>query len=192
MCFISKRRRWVDSKQLSACRPSNLYGLPITFSRENPNWGDKMRRTLVAAFLLLILISPAISKQATVDQRRSISLSISNCLRDQWVECAAFKTTSVSIGATVTAQDYFALADWKSSGGKRRGQVFLSTKGCGVWDVDLVSSGRQLTAHEIISYPGLKLSSTRSNQLAFDLTTELARIDSQTVSYLRVPPGPTC
>ena len=156
-----------------------------------------MRGPIIAAGLILVLISPATAKLATVEERQSISHSVSDCIRDHWERCADFKTTSVEIGATVEAPeaDWLALADWKSSDGKKQGQVFLSTIGCGIWDVDLVSSGRSLTSKEIEAFltrwPVVG-PPQRAKRAVLELTSELARIDARSVAYLRVPSGPSC
>ena len=156
-----------------------------------------MRGPMVGVALIVVLISPAKGAQATVEERQSISHSISDCIRDRSERCAAFKTTSVKIGVTVESSeaDWLALADWKSSDGKKAGQVFLSTKGCGIWDVDVVSFGRPLTSKEIYAFltrwPVVS-PPQRAKRVTLELTSELARIDARSVAYLRVPPGPSC
>lgn len=149
----------------------------------------------IAAALLVLASAPSVHiRHAAIDERRSISHSISDCIRDRYTECAAFKTDSVAIGPAVTYDYYLALADWRSIDGKRRGQVFLTTKGCGIWDVELVSMGRPLTSQAIGSFlnRGSSSDAARGKQAGIELTAALARIDAASVAYLRVPPGQSC
>lgn len=155
-----------------------------------------MRTILIAVLLLVVAISPALADKASVEDRMGMSASISNCIHDRVRGCATnpFKTISVEIGAAVLTLRYgVALADWKSADGTKRGQVFLSTKGCQLWNVGPVSVGRALSSDELSAYLGEHLSWVQSpKQVATNLVRDLAQIDAQNVAYLRVPPGPSC
>jgi hypothetical protein len=155
-----------------------------------------MRPILIALLLLIISISPAFADKASVEDRQFMSASISNCMHDCEFGCSnpnPFKTTSVKIGAAVVIQYYFALADWKSTDGTKRGQAFLSTNGCQIWSVGPVSIGHALHPEELTAYISERLSGLRaSKQVATKLVDELAQVEAQNVVYLRVPPGPSC
>ena len=155
-----------------------------------------MRPITVALVLLMISFSPASADKVSVDDRKSMSASISNCIHDREVGCSnpnPFKTSSVAVGAAVEVEHYFALADWQSTDGTKRGQVYLWTKGCQIWSVGPVSIGRPLRPEELIAALHHGPITPRSfKQVAAELVDELARVDAQKVAYLRVPPGPSC
>ena len=154
----------------------------------------KMRPILITALLLVVTTVPALADKASVEDREYISASISNCIhrRDPGCSPNPFKTNSVEVGATVEIQ-MIALADWKSTDGTKHGQVFLSTKGCQLWYVGLVSIERALRPEELTASMGGYLSEPRlTKQVAKELVDELAQIEAQNIAYLRVPPGPSC
>lgn len=150
----------------------------------------------MAVLLLIISTAPAFADKASVEDRMGMSGSISNCIHDRDYGCSTnpFKTSSVEIGAAVFLLRYgVALADWKSTDGTKRGQVFLSTKGCQVWTVGPVSIERALRSDELSAYLGEHLIWVPSpKQVATKLVDELAQLDARNVAYLRVPPGPSC
>lgn len=154
-----------------------------------------MRSICLALLVLVISTSPAAAHKASIDDRKSMSASISNCIHDRDFGCVPnpFKTNSVNIGAAVIVDDYLALADWRSTDGTRSGQVALWTMGCQIWNVGRVSIGRALRQDELLNVIGHSPVKPRStSRTATELVDELAQVEAQKIAYLRVPPGPSC
>lgn len=156
-----------------------------------------MRALLPIAILALLPTPPGFAGEATPpsfhaakasnQDRWFISLSINSDIR-YWKrdgEPNPFGTNSVELGPTAIAE-YWALADWQSVDGKKHGQVFLSTKGCQVWQVQQVSVGRRLTTKEVNTVYMLP------PRLGAELMDELGGLESQHIAYMKPVMGDTC
>ena len=131
---------------------------------------------LIVLLLTTYWTPPPYVYTATVADRRHMSVEVASYIHDP-SESNRFGTLSVEIGAA--AIDWpFALADWRSADGKRRGQVSFVYI-CDHWNVSAVSVTKPMTVSEIIHGFG-----KTPRDKAMQLISKLNRLEGLQIAFL--------
>jgi hypothetical protein len=133
---------------------------------------------LISMLLAIFSASPCDAAQASLHDRSRMSVAIADYIRDAG-KSNDFKTDLVKLGPTVVEGNW-ALADWQSEDGKRRGQVSFFYV-CDSWSVGKVELAqpfrvRDLTGHHFGDVP---------EKTAAKLVTDLKQVEKLHVAYLK-------
>src|ERR1700752_4111215 len=94
--------------------------------------------------VLLFWAAVADADQATLEQRTAMSQELANSIHDREEVVSQLGVRGIEVGAAVV-DFHTALADWRSTDGKHRGQVAFFYA-CDHWNPAIITSGKPISA----------------------------------------------